>query len=159
MHISNTTCSVFFCSRYYYNYGCSEFFWDKIFNDLHSCIQSVHTKLKESNKTLALIIAELNQPESIHKDGFSLPLGITLTSRNHHGATHRTSIPASGIIPANLTMAPASGIISANLTMEPASGTAPVGKFSGTVESDEIPHISESVTVTDTPPSLLGDEK
>ena len=66
--------------------------------------------------------------------------------------------PASGTIPAN-TMIPGSGTIPANTMMAPARGTTPAGEFSGTVESDEIPHFSESMTVTDTLPSLLSDEK
>ena len=67
-------------------------------------------------------------------------------------------IPASETIPASTTMIPASGTIPANMTVVPACGTNPAGEFSS-VESDEIPYFSESVTVTDTPPSLIRDEK
>ena len=44
------------------------------------------------------------------------------------------------------------------MTVAPACGTNPAGEFRN-VELDEIPYFSESVTVTDTPPSLLSDEK
>ena len=44
------------------------------------------------------------------------------------------------------------------MAMAPACGTNLAGEFRS-VESDEIPYFSDSVTVTDTPPSLLRDEK
>ena len=98
-----------------------------------------------------MILAKLIQPESIQKDGFSLPPGVTSTSRNHHGATHRISEPASGTIPANTTMIPASETISANMMMTPAnmmmtpaSGTIPANTAmtpaSGTIPANTMIH-------------------
>ena len=98
----------------------------------------------------------------------TIPANTTIVPASGTIPANTTTVPASEAIPANVTIVPASETIPANTTIVPAnrtivptSGTIiPAGEFSGTVESDsEIPPISESVTVTDTPPSLLSDDK
>ena len=122
-------------------------------------LSTMNVLLKNDDELTARHLSDKLREEYANLPNISLstrgiiPANTMMMSASGTIPANTTMIPASGTIPANMTMMSASGTIPANTTMAPACGTTPAGKFSGTVESDEISHFSESVTVTDTPPS------